>query len=114
MFELTSLFTFTVLGFSTSPGHGTIECKPKGLANKGTAVEMILEHHFGKSWKDEVMAIYIGDDTTDEDAMKALKGKGVSVRIFEGQPAGKTEADLIFNSTRSVVHFFSWLLGKLE
>ncbi len=103
----------TNLNFNTSPGHDSIECKAKNASDKGTAVLSILEHMYGSNWANTTGVIYIGDDTTDEDAMKALKDKAITIRILSDQKKQNTAAMMVFPSTRSVVHFLHWFHGKL-
>ena len=57
------------------PFDGGIELRCAGM-HKGDAVKQILN----ESSKDAVIA-YLGDDLTDEDAFKTLKGKGLSVLV---------------------------------
>jgi trehalose-phosphatase len=45
--------------------------------DKGKAVLWLLD----KYDTDNAVSIYIGDSLTDEDAFKALKGKGITVRV---------------------------------
>ena len=103
-------------GYKTFPGHASIECKPKNSATKGTAVQHIMTHLYGREWhQNNIGAIYIGDDTTDEDAMIYLRGKGFSIRIDEDGNASKTTAaDLVVPSARSVVHFLHWFLDRIK
>jgi trehalose 6-phosphate phosphatase len=49
-----------------------LEVRPVIDWNKGRAVEFLLES-LGLSNKDDLLPIYIGDDTTDEDAFKVLR-----------------------------------------
>ncbi|KAG8476599.1 hypothetical protein CXB51_033470 [Gossypium anomalum] len=51
-------------------GRKVLEIRPVIDWNKGKAVEFLLES-LGLSDRDDVLAIYIGDDKTDEDAFKA-------------------------------------------
>ena len=37
---------------------------------------------FGVNWSDNIRIIFAGDDLTDEDAMKALKGLAYSFRVI--------------------------------
>ncbi|KHG07067.1 otsB [Gossypium arboreum] len=53
-------------------GRKVLEIRPVIDWNKGKAVEFLLES-LGLSDRDDVLAIYIGDDKTDEDAFKASK-----------------------------------------
>ena len=57
------------------PFDGGIELRCAGM-HKGDAVKQILN----ESLKDAAIA-YLGDDLTDEDAFKTLKGKGLSVLV---------------------------------
>jgi trehalose 6-phosphate phosphatase len=58
-------------------GEKVIEIRPKGW-NKGKAVELILKNI---SEKINFLPIYIGDDTTDEDAFKQLEKKGITIFV---------------------------------
>jgi trehalose-phosphatase len=57
-------------------GKKVIELTPNVSWNKGSAVLWIL-----KQLKDNCLPIYIGDDQTDETAFKALRKKGITIRI---------------------------------
>lgn len=57
-------------------GKKVLELTPGVSWDKGKAVLWILDH-----LKDSALAIFIGDDLTDESAFKVLKRKGISVRI---------------------------------
>lgn len=64
--------------FVITEGKKVIELRAKGR-NKGDACLMLLGHVPCKS------SIYVGDDTTDEDAFRALKEKSVTVKIGDGK-----------------------------
>jgi trehalose 6-phosphate phosphatase len=71
--------------------------------SKGTAVETILEE-VGPG----AAVAYLGDDTTDEDAFRALQGRGLSVLVRE--EVRTTEADLWLHPPEQLVHFLQeWL-----
>ena len=58
-------------------GSYVLELLPNIDWNKGHAVQWILdrvEHHKGP-----VFAVYIGDDVTDQDALKAVQGEGLAI-----------------------------------
>ncbi|OGX24166.1 MAG: trehalose-phosphatase [Omnitrophica WOR_2 bacterium RIFCSPHIGHO2_01_FULL_48_9] len=62
-------------------GKMVFEIRPPVVWDKGKAVLWLLN-----KWKrvlggDNVFPVCIGDDVTDEDAFKVLKGKGVTVRV---------------------------------
>jgi trehalose-6-phosphatase len=55
----------------------------------------------------DIIPIYIGDDTTDEDAFKALKNKGLT--IFVGKPK-ISYAEYYLRSTKEVFEFLKQIL----
>lgn len=62
--------------FRTSRGRQVIEIRPNLSWNKGSAARWVLDRTGG----DPADTISIGDDSTDEDMFKELKG-GISVRV---------------------------------
>lgn len=56
--------------FRITPAHYGLEAKPPINWNKGTAALKILDAHYKEGWKNKTKVIFIGDDTTDEDAMQ--------------------------------------------
>ena len=57
------------------PFDGGIELRAPG-ANKGFAVSAVLSET-----SEDSVAAYLGDDLTDEDAFRAMKGRGLSVLV---------------------------------
>jgi trehalose-phosphatase len=58
-------------------GAKVVEIRPKGW-DKGKAVELILNHVANS---ENPLPIYIGDDTTDEDAFTQIKEKGITIVV---------------------------------
>ncbi|MCI0529319.1 MAG: trehalose-phosphatase [Nitrospira sp.] len=78
---------------------GGVELRVPGR-NKGFAVETILLE-MGKG----VVVAYLGDDLTDEDAFKAVKGKGLGILVRkEFRP---TAADVWLKPPEELLEFFS-------
>jgi trehalose 6-phosphate phosphatase len=74
--------------------------------NKGDAVKSVL----GESLKERLSAAYLGDDLTDEDAYKAIKGKGIGVLVRkEFRP---TYADVWIRPPSELLNFLSRWLGE--
>lgn len=92
-------------GLRKTSGKKVFEIRPKIDWDKGKAVEWILEYLNFDADKD--FPIYIGDDTTDEDAFRALKEKGFGILVA---PATKpSEAKYIIKDTaevKKVLEFF--------
>lgn len=76
--------------------------------NSGEAALLILRTEFGEDWVNKVKVIFAGDDTTDEDAMRALKGKGLSFRV-SANPEIETHADFRVPSTKTVSLLLQWI-----
>jgi trehalose 6-phosphate phosphatase len=75
--------------------------------NKGDAVKKVLD----EIPQGGLSAAYLGDDTTDEDAFCAMKGKGIGVLVRkEFRP---TSADLWIRPPRELLEFLSrWLADR--
>jgi trehalose 6-phosphate phosphatase len=75
--KVRSLFTSAIEdhGLHLLPFDGGLELRAPGK-NKGDAVSAILSD-FGS----EVAAAYLGDDQTDENAFRAIKGRGIAVLV---------------------------------
>lgn len=73
------------------------ELRPNQPWNKGRAVEDLIRR-LGLA---DALPLYIGDDETDEDAFRALRGGGIGVRVME-RPV-PTEAGWSLRSPAEVV-----------
>ena len=80
-------------------GKMVLEIQPKVDFHKGEAVKEILKTFPSPG----LLPIYLGDDQTDEDAFRVLKGHGISVFIGPGRLP--SEADF-FLQTPDEVHEF--------
>ena len=94
-----------------TPGKMVYEIQPKLDWDKGKAVLHLLEAL--NLDREDIVALYLGDDITDEHAFAALKGTGIGV--FVGDPddpevAGRpTAADFVLTSMQEVEHFLHTL-----
>ena len=86
----------------SSAGKMVLEVRPGIEWDKGKAVLCLL-----KKYK-RALPIHIGDDVTDEDAFKAIKGKGIS--IFVGPRKIKSKADYFLKNTSEVKLFIERML----
>ncbi|MFL6147667.1 MAG: trehalose-phosphatase [Pseudonocardiaceae bacterium] len=98
-----------------TPGKMVYEIQPKVDWDKGKAVQY-LRHALGVEGE-EFVALYLGDDITDEDAFAALKesgnGQGIGVVVAdlgdEEQADRVTAADFLLESTGEVQQFLNEL-----
>jgi trehalose-phosphatase len=98
-------------GLRKATGKMVLELRP-GIAcyDKGKALLWLLERL--EMAKGNYVPLYIGDDDTDEDAFRAIAGRGVGVRI--GDPHEVTAADYTLADVREVLEFFHLLLALEE
>lgn len=89
-------------------GKKVYEVKPPVKWDKGKVVLWFLARQQFISGGKNVLPVYIGDDVTDEDAFRALKGKGLTV--FVGEP-GNSEADYYLKNTEEVTKFLRLIIG---
>jgi trehalose 6-phosphate synthase/phosphatase len=87
-------------------GKGIVEGRPPIDWNKGYAVLHVLAVRHGVDWTSRVRALYVGDDVTDEDAFRSLRGMGRSIRVG---PATHTEADFALPDPAAVIELLGWL-----
>ena len=94
-----------------TPGKMVYEIQPKLEWDKGKAVLYLLEA-LGLDG-DDVVALYLGDDVTDEDAFQALSGKGIGIFVGQaGDPevGGRgTSAAFVLDSIEEVERFLDTL-----
>jgi trehalose-phosphatase len=90
--------------FRITTGKKVLEIRPQSAWNKGDAVQRILEHQ-----SKDVIPLYVGDDTTDEDAYRAIRESGISVSIGENP-----EADYYLNDQGEVGTFLDWIAEFLS
>jgi len=100
----------TQAGFDIGNAHCALECRYQQIPDwdKGRASIYILRTAFGVDWSDRIRIIYAGDDTTDEDAMAALKGLAFSFRVVSSHLI-QTQAEMRLPSTDSVLCLLRWV-----
>jgi trehalose-phosphatase len=84
-------------------GKKVFEVRPNIAWDKGRAVLWFMEKLAkGK----DLMPVYIGDDKTDEDAFRALKKKGITVRVGR---SNKTQAKYFVRNVNGVYRFLEMI-----
>ena len=89
-----------------SGGKKIFELQPKIDWHKGKALRWLLE--MMDLDQPEVLPFYIGDDVTDEDAFKSLKGLGIGIVVMD-KPR-PTEAQYRLSDTDEVERFLRGLI----
>ncbi|XP_063699262.1 uncharacterized protein LOC134829897 [Culicoides brevitarsis] len=88
-------------GFKPTGGHLIVETRPPILWHKGYAAKYLLQRHFGDDWREKVNVVFMGDDTSDEDIMKALNGHAITFRVSQN-PELVTDATFLIKSPSEV------------
>jgi trehalose-phosphatase len=91
-------------------GKKIFELRPDIEWDKGKAVLWLLETL--RLDGQEALAIYIGDDVTDEDSFHALRGRGISIVVRD--QARPTAAGYCLESTEQVPAFLRALADRLR
>jgi trehalose 6-phosphate phosphatase len=104
-------------GLESFSGRMVFEIRPPIEANKGTAFRYLVESYRLEG------ALYLGDDTTDVDAMQAARdlreggqcyALAVGVESEGTPPTVRENADLLAAGVPGVEAFLEWLLGAVE
>jgi trehalose 6-phosphate phosphatase len=94
-----------------TPGKMVFEIQPKLDWDKGKAVLYLLEAL--DLDRDDVVPVYLGDDITDEDAFRALAGRGIGIFVGSAddpETAGHTTAaDDVLNTIGEAEEFLNSL-----
>ena len=88
-------------------GAEVIEIRSTSM-NKGLAVQYI-QHHFSKN---HPLTIYIGDDTTDEDAFEIIGEKGISVYV-RNDSFRPSKARFWISSQKEVIEVLQFISASL-
>src|SRR5436305_239253 len=94
-----------------TPGKMVFEIQPKLDWDKGKAVLYLLKAL--DLDRDDVIPVYLGDDITDEDAFRALAGRGIGIFVGSAndpETTGRTTAaDYVLNTIGEVEQFLTRL-----
>lgn len=102
------------LGLRVTEGKKVFEVRPPARVDKGTAVVALGRRLGGLSG--EGIVVFVGDDTTDEDAFRALRlqrgssGGPITVRVA-GEGSDATAAEFAVGGPAEVHSFLEWLLA---
>lgn len=97
-------------GLKKSSGKKIFEIQPDIEWDKGKAVYWIMDKIGMKG--PETFPLYLGDDTTDEDAFRAIKGHGLGIVVMER--IRDTNADQMLHDSTDVEKFLIRLAQLLK
>jgi trehalose-phosphatase len=97
-------------GLRAKPGKMVVELQPDVDWDKGRAVLWLLEQMGAAG---SASPLYVGDDVTDEDAFRALKGQGIGVLVRDDQPRASA-ADYVLDDVDEVRRFLEVLTARLS
>ncbi|XAR71809.1 Trehalose-phosphatase [Bertholletia excelsa] len=90
-------------------GRKVLEVRPVLDWDKGKAIKFLLES-LGLSNRDDVLPIYIGDDTTDEDAFKVLNEENRGCGILVSSVPKESNASYSLRNPSEVMQFLKLLV----
>ena len=96
-------------GLREKAGKMIVELQPDVDWNKGRAVLWLIEQMGATG---TAFPLYIGDDVTDEDAFRALKGDGIGVLVRDDEPRSSA-AEYVLNDVAEVRRFLEMLAARL-
>ncbi len=96
-------------GLTIIPGREVFDFIPRVRWNKGDAGRWIVRHARPTLPPGRPVVLYAGDDATDEAAFRALRGRGVTVRVGGGPSA----AEYAVRSVAEVHALLRWLVLAL-
>jgi trehalose 6-phosphate synthase/phosphatase len=99
-------------GFQARDALCAVEARPPIGWDKGHAVLHVLRARYGPAWSESLRVIYIGDDETDEDAFRALRGLGATFRVGDAEQS--TQARRRLRDVESVGRLLAWLAERPE
>ena len=94
------------LGMLKRTGKMVFEIRPAFNWHKGKAVDYLVK--LLQDQDEDIIPVYIGDDDTDEDAFKALNGRGISVIVTDEPSDKNTHADLRLSDPSEVREFLGY------
>lgn len=87
-------------------GREVFELRPPIEGDKGTAIR-----HLSEGIPDGWRVLYVGDDTTDEDAFRAIGPDGIGIVV--GDEEESTDASYRLATQADVAPFLDWLTGEV-
>lgn len=112
IFEKVSRICSKYYGVKFFRSRSSIEIIPNTGWDKGKAIDYVLAALSARTGlsANDIMPIYFGDDKSDENGFKLLKGKGIGVKV--GYRCG-TNANYYVDGTEDVIRFLIELKNRV-
>lgn len=89
-------------------GKKVWEIRPTREWHKGETVAWLLRRAGNSGWK-KFFPVYVGDDTTDEDAFRAIRKSGIGIKVNSGG-GRRSSARYFVRSTGEAVRFLEKII----
>jgi trehalose 6-phosphate phosphatase len=93
-------------------GKAVLEVRPNVPWGQGEAVRWIVERLYQDMPGAHMLALYLGDDDTDEDAFRAIASSGIGIVV--GRDRLHSAAPYYVQSVEEVERFLSTLRGRIR
>jgi trehalose-phosphatase len=97
-------------GFQARDAICAVEARAPTGWDKGQAVLHVLRLRHGPAWSEDLRAVYVGDDETDEDAFRALQGLGITFCV--GRAERPTLASHRLPDVPAVETLLRWIAAR--
>ena len=97
--------------FALSKGKAVLEVRPKVPWDKGEAVRWLMARMGAGHPPASTLAVYIGDDATDEDAFRAVRTTGLGIVVGHDRPV--SAAHYALASVEQTTQFLAVLSGLI-
>jgi trehalose 6-phosphate phosphatase len=87
-------------------GKRVLEVRPREPWNKGTAVQAVL----ARPWARNRIPVYCGDDRTDLDAFRVVRGRGITIGV--GQSRHTRGQDAWLRGPSALERLLRWFLSQ--
>ncbi len=91
-------------------GKKVLELRPRSGWGKGQAVRLLRDRLARSLGPPAPLTLYLGDDKTDEEAFRALRGRAVCVAVGRGH----TQAPYRLRDPKAVQRLLAWLIVSLN
>jgi trehalose 6-phosphate phosphatase len=90
-------------------GKKVYEVRPPVDWDKGKAIDLLIDRYGKTKTKEELLPIFLGDDSTDEDGFRVIEKHG-GISVFVGEKTDNSAARYYLKSPAEVEQFLERLV----